>query len=106
MIVRCEGTVEWTAERDPASGRWVGVCDELNLATEADTWRDLQVEVSEAMTLFLRDLLQHGELRRFLLEHDWECDIVPDDVPPQDVVFDVPAWMIPSRHKAGARECI
>lgn len=107
MIVRCRGEATWRAERDPDSGRWVAVSDDLNLATEADTWKDLQVEIYEAMMLLFRDLLKHGELEAFFMKRGWECDVVPENIRPEDVQFDVaapilPAWIIANRSMAGS----
>jgi hypothetical protein len=91
-VVRCEGQVVWTAFRDPASGRWVGVCEPLKLATEAETWAELQAESYDALLLLLRDLMETGELEAFLKEHGWRCEgPLPLDVPASEVVFDLPA---------------
>src|SRR5437867_10924108 len=104
-IVRCEGQVVWTAFRDPASERWVAVCEPLKLTTEANTWPELQAEAYEALLLLLRDLLETGELPEFLSEHGWRCEgPLPLDVPASEVLFDLPAPILlgPRVRQAGA----
>lgn len=95
-VVRCEAQVAWAAFRDPDSGRWVGVCHDLNLTVEGSTWADLQIEANEALLLLLRDLFETGELDQFLTAHHWRCEPPPHGTAPGDVIFDVPATITPT----------
>ena len=62
--------VEWLAFRAP-SGTWVGVCDPMNLSTEASSLDELHSLIDESMNLLLTDLLEENELHLFLRERGW-----------------------------------
>lgn len=97
MIVRCEGNVEWTAFLDPETERWIGTCPPLGLAAEGETWQELTTDAYAAMELLLRHLMTTGELESFLRDNGWHCERpIPQGVPPQEVTFDIPAWIIPT----------
>ena len=102
QVVRIEADIVWEAQRNPATGRWIGVCRELNLNATGDTWSELQEAANEAMTLLFMDLFQEGELAAFLKRNGWRT---ADEVPKAPVLprFDVPAdW----RHNARYEELV
>ena len=83
--------VVWRAVRSPTSRRWIGVCDALNLVTEADSLDELHSVIPESIHLLLEDLLSENELDRYLKERGWTAENVPPSpAQAKDVQFDVP----------------
>jgi hypothetical protein len=93
QIVQVEGRaqVQWRAERGE-SGRWIAICQPMNLVTEADSLDELHSVINESMQLLLVDLLKDNELEAFLREHGWHAR-VPATVDPSAVQFNVP-WQL------------
>ena len=56
VIVEIEGTVQWAAHQDEASGMWVGTCRELNLTAVGETWAELQEAGNQATGLLFAEL--------------------------------------------------
>ena len=100
MIVRIEGQVQWTAFLDPKSEKWIGLCPVLNLVVEGDTWSDMQAEANHAARLLMQELLASGDLDAFLRTHGFRAD-VPHDVPPSDIIFDIPAPFVIEQNPIG-----
>ena len=61
---------QWQVVRG-RSGCWVGICNPLSLTVEADTYEQLAHLVGHSIDDLMRDLIQSGELPRFLLDHGW-----------------------------------
>jgi hypothetical protein len=94
-IVSIEGQaqLEWHATVGP-SGRWIGVCKAMNLASEAESLDELYSVINETMQLMLFDLLADNELDRFLKDHGWKAMHLPHHVKnPEDIQFRVP-WSL------------
>lgn len=72
QVVQIVTNLVWAANRDPATGRWIGVCVPLNLNAVGDTWAELQEAANEAMGLLFTDLFEEGELATFLRQNGWQ----------------------------------
>lgn len=96
MNVQIQGQIFWIAHRDPATGRWLGVCPPLNLNAVGDTFAELQVCANDAMALLFLDLFESGELQTFLMKNGWQAIGLPGTgAAPR---FDIPAdWKTSSR---------
>lgn len=82
----------WHAKQSDAR-HWIGVCDALNLAMEAESLDELHGLIPESIHLLMLDLLQDNELDAFLRERGWHASNIPaptDD----DVQFEVPWELI------------
>ena len=88
MTIRVECEIEWMITQSE-SGPWVGFCDALKLTAQADTWRGLMQDIAWAMESVFEDLLETGNLQKFLEERGWEATI-PDRRDSQKVKFDIP----------------
>ena len=64
--IHIEGSVQWAVLRDHETGRYLGVCNELNLNAVGDTWGEFLACAEEAMELLLTELLKAGELESYL----------------------------------------
>ncbi len=53
----------------PEDGEFVGVCEELDVATQADTPETAMARLREAVDLHVSALEDAGELHRYLAEH-------------------------------------
>lgn len=83
--------LQWRAERTE-SGRWIAICQPMNLVTEADSLDELHSVINEVLQLLLVDLLRDNELEAFLREHGWQAHL-PAAINPADVHFNVP-WQL------------
>ena len=70
--IETEGLV-WNIAKDPDSGGWFGVCDDLNLNADGETLEDLDQCIGEVMSLLFLDLSLDGELEEFLQARGWEA---------------------------------
>ena len=89
-LVEIKGDIPWLVTRS-RTGPWIGICEPLKLATQADTWSELMSDVSLAMKAVFEDLQETGDLERFLKERGWTTQ--PVDTPEarfRKVKFDVP----------------
>lgn len=98
VIVQLEANVQWSVQQSATSKRWTGVCDPMNITTEADTLDELQGVINESMQLLLTDLLHDNELDRFLRERGWTARNLPK-VGEDEAVFDFP-WELVVRGKS------
>jgi hypothetical protein len=87
-----DADIAWRATRSPWSNRWVGVCEAMNLTTEAESLDELHRVIDETFHLFLSDLLRDQELKTYLREHGWRAANLPDHH--EDVEFEVPWELI------------
>jgi hypothetical protein len=88
-----EANVAWRATRSPWSNRWVGVCEAMNLTTEAESLDELHSVIDATFHLFLADLLRDKELNAYLRERGWHAVNLPADHH-DDVEFEVPWELI------------
>ncbi len=91
-IIRIQANVAWQCQLGEG-GHWVGVCDPLRLTVQADTWADLMEDIGLSIDAMMKDLLQSGELVKFLRQHGWEpVGAIPHPVPKaiERLRFDMP----------------
>jgi hypothetical protein len=86
--VRVRTKVPW-AIRQAAGGNWVGVCVPLGLTLQSDTWASLMEDIGLALDALLRNLLESGDLDRFLRNQGWEL-ASPIPKRRENIRFDVP----------------
>src|SRR5580693_2253400 len=80
-------------------GTVVASCDPLGLTVEADNQGALYSVISEAQHVLLVDLLEDGELTKFLQDHGWKANrAIPSTIPEGGVKFDVPFRLEPAAH--------
>jgi hypothetical protein len=87
-IVRIVTVLKWRVFQGP-SGAWVGVCDQLTLTVQGNTWAELMGSSVEAVNLLLNDLAETGEFEQFLRSKDWST-VTPGPAPGEQVQFDLP----------------
>ena len=89
-IIRIETRAElpWAVIR-AKGGNWVAACDPLGLTVQSDTWAHLMEDIAQALNALFLDLLQEGELDRFLRDRGFQA-ISPLPSKPDDTWFDVP----------------
>jgi hypothetical protein len=75
--IMLNGKLEWRASQSASSKRWIGVCDPLNLAMEAESLDELHSVIHEATNALMHDLLSDNELAAFLKERGWTADNIP-----------------------------
>ena len=103
-VIHVEGSVSWRAFRDPSSGRWVAICDAIGLATDADTWVQLQERTQRHLSCLFDGLLRDHKLEAFFRSKGWH---VRDGMPEhssQDVHYDIPIELLIERDARSARE--
>ena len=86
--------IQWRATFRDASKRWIGICDPMNLAVEADSLDELYSVIDETMHVVLLDLLLDDELDRYLQERGWQARGAPVAAKTEDIKFDVPWELI------------
>ena len=69
-IVEIKGDIPWLVTRS-WTGPGIGVCEPVKLTTQADTWSELMTDISWAMETVFEDLLETGDLEKFLREQGW-----------------------------------
>ncbi len=96
--------LQWRASLAP-SGVWIGVCDAMNLSTEANSLDELHSVINESIQLLFFDLLTDNELDRFLSDHGWKAaQMIPHHVANQaDIKFDVP-WELVAEGQRPSRD--
>ncbi len=97
--IQIQATINWLVQRTP-SGAWVGVCDPLGLTVEASDEVELRSVIGEAQHYLFLDLLEDGELDRFLRERGWHATAPIPLTIPEGVRFDVPFNLEPLRAQA------
>ncbi|PZQ13660.1 MAG: hypothetical protein DI565_14055 [Ancylobacter novellus] len=100
-VVAIEANVLWQAVKSASSDRWIGVCEELNLSTEADSLDELHSLIPETMHLLFADLVEENEFADYLTERGWKAGDLPD-MTRGDLEFDVPWKMIAEGQSNGA----
>lgn len=91
--VTIQANVAWSVTRSASSDRWIAICDELNLTTEADSEEELQSLIPETLHLLMADLLEDDELAQYLHEKGWSAVGLPSSHEADDIMFDLP-WHI------------
>ena len=89
-IVEIKGDIPWLVTRS-WTGPWIGICEPLKLTTQADTWSELMTDISWAMETVFEDLLETGDLEKFLRERGWTTQpVCTAQARFRKVKFDVP----------------
>ena len=70
--INIHANVIWLATQSKKSTVWVANCGDLGLVVEADSLDDLYSSIVENMKLLLSDLLEEGDLDKFLGERGWQ----------------------------------
>ena len=83
-----QGQLPWAVIR-AKGGNWVAVCDAFGLTIQAETWAKLMEDIAHTLNALFSDLLEGGELDRFLRDRGFG---VVGSIPskPDDTWFDVP----------------
>ena len=100
IAIQLKSRLQWLARQSETSDRWIGVCDSMNLAMEADSLDELHSVIAEAIHVLLIDLLEDDEFDAFLQERGWTATGIPRGPVNRDVEFDVP-WELVAE---GARD--
>ncbi len=88
--VHINAQLVWQARRTP-SGNIVAACDDLGLTVQASTDDELHSMINEVLYNVFVDLLEEGQLERFLLDRGWRPNIpLPRAIPEDGIAFDVP----------------
>jgi hypothetical protein len=90
LIVQIRGEVPWQYFQDPASRRWIGINPLLKLTVEEDDQSALYETMNEAATSFFKELLETGDLPKFLIEQGFATEQPLPSHQARDVTFDVP----------------
>lgn len=93
-VVRIDGSVGWKIQQTD-SGRWVGVCDALELTVQSDTWVEMMEVINEGLEMIFQDLIETDEFDQFLADRGW----VARGTCGKDSTFDLP--FIPELVEAG-----
>ena len=107
QAIKIQANVIWRAKQSSTSKRWIGVCEMMNLALEADSVDELRSLINETMHVLFVDLVIDDELTEFLHARRWcnRCG-APEKAQAENVAFDVPWELLVagnarnSQHKA------
>jgi hypothetical protein len=94
-VITLQSQLLWRAAQTP-SGNWMGICDAMNIAVEADNLDQLHSIIPETINLLFLDLLQDGEVNQYLRERGWNEEIpasAMQSLSQGNVEFDVP-WQL------------
>ena len=103
VTLQLQSQLQWHARKSPSSGRWIGVCDSMNLSMEADSLDELHSLIHETLQLMFTDLLEDNELDQFLSERGWQAANLPIQHVGPAVEFDVPWELIAEGARDPAR---
>jgi hypothetical protein len=87
--IRVDGEFRWLIYRRAPGSRWIGVCDPLSLAVEADTLDELYSVMAEGTDLLMRDLLADNEIEQYIKERGWKISGLSDAPNSDDVQIDL-----------------
>jgi hypothetical protein len=93
ITVEIAAKLEWRAAQNPATKCWIGVCEAMNLAMEADSLDELHSVIGETLDLVFTDLLEDNELEKYLQERGWQARNLPRGRVAENVKFEVP-WQL------------
>ena len=98
ITIQVQAKVVWACT-STRRGTVVAFCDPLGLTVEADDASELQSVIAEAQHVLMIDLLEDGELPRFLQDRGWTANrAIPQTIPEGGVKFDVPFRVEPVTH--------
>lgn len=89
-IVKLHGNFQWLVYRRVEGGRWIGMCEALNLALEAESLDELHSVIYEGTDLLMRDLLEDNEIESYMTERGWKIVGLPANNKEQNVRFELP----------------
>ncbi len=70
-------------------GNWIAMCEPLALTVQSETWAFLMEDLAQALNLLFTDLLEGGELDKFMKDRGFRVlNALPPE--PDDTWFDVP----------------
>lgn len=89
VVVQIDARLSWKVQRTPRG--YVANCEPLGVAAQGDTLPELNHMIAEILQELFTDLLQDGELERFLSDRGWRVvGAMPRREMLPDVAFDVP----------------
>ena len=98
--IHVEAKIQWNVAQTP-SGDWIAYCQPLNLTMSGFSLDDLYVNIRDALQLLMEDLLESGELDKFLYQRGWRR--VGDESRNADAKFDVPFELLVKSNGDSAR---
>lgn len=101
VVINLKSKLQWRAWQSEKSGRWIGVCDAMNLTMEGATLDELHSVINETIQLVLTDLLVENGLEAYLRERGWRAQGLPDR-PDADTQFQVPWELIAEGARRGS----
>ena len=90
QIVVINAEIPWAITRPEKTRVWVGVCEPLKLTAQSMTWADLMTDISGAMESVFQDLMETGDLEKFMAERGWTAEPLHSASKPKNVKFDIP----------------
>ena len=69
-VVRVEAAVRWEICLSD-EGLWVGLCKDLGLTVQSQTWLELMEDIATSLQLMVDDLAATGDLEAFIKEKGW-----------------------------------
>lgn len=93
-VVQVQAQILWEFYQDPVSSRWIAVCKPLAITLEADTHTELRENIEDALALFMRSIFKDGQFDKFMRQHGWKAQNLPQNVATNDVKFDVPIELV------------
>jgi hypothetical protein len=91
--VEVKGQLGWIVTHTK-SGSWIGVCDPMNLALEADSLDELYSVINEGVHLLFQDLVKDNEFNQYLRERGWQAHGMPAGPTTENINFQVPWQML------------
>jgi predicted RNase H-like HicB family nuclease len=86
LIKGMEGNLSYRVWQN-GRGLWIGVCDALQITTQADTWPEMVDAIQEDLDMIFQDLVDDGELEQFLADRGWFASGPYDEGTKLDVPF-------------------
>jgi len=90
MRFQLQSRVKWSVWQDKQSSYWIAVCDPLGLTVDGESIDDLIKTLLEAQRLLFTDLLEEGDMDRFLTKRGWVMARPSVSIPNEPPTFDIP----------------
>jgi len=105
IIIQIQANIVWEIRQDVASRQYLAVCHPLKLTVQGETWSALVESISETLDAVFEDLMDTGELDRFLEDHGWRMQGQLPQRHKRNVRFNIP-WGIEKPRAANDRETV
>lgn len=88
--IQAQMKLQWLTFQDPASGRWIAVCDPLKITVGADKWGELAENIDDSLLALIVDLYENNEFDEFMRKRGWKLmNPMPAKID-ENVRFDIP----------------